>query len=128
MNSSRAHIAVVEDDPQMRALLNDFLISQGYSVTCFSSAMAALKVMTPESVSVDAIVADVVMPGLDGLELLKRMKKNHPETPLILITAFATEEGAMKATQFGAAAYFVKPFKLGLLASVITSQLKRRTD
>jgi DNA-binding NtrC family response regulator len=120
----RKRIFVVEDDQAMRTLLADFLSTQGHRVECFPSGLKLLKKLKLDPQNCVAIIADVVMPGMDGMELLKHVKQDHPEIPLILVTAFASEHGAMEAAQYGAAGYFTKPFKLDLLESALARALK----
>lgn len=107
----------------MRTLLKDFLTSQGYRVSCFANGTEALEALHNLTDSVDAVVCDLVVPGVDGIGVLRAMKIARPETPLILITAHGTEESADQAALHGAAAYFIKPFKLKHLASVISGHI-----
>lgn len=124
MTKSSPHIAVVEDDSQMRTLLRDFLTTQGYSVSCYGTGMEALNAFPDHPA--DAVISDIAMPGMTGVELLKRVKSETPSLPCILITAFATSEGEAEARKAGAAGYLTKPFKLGVLAAALREQLQKK--
>lgn len=129
MQNSKTHIAVVEDDSQMRTLLADFLTNQGYLVSCFSSGFDAATNLYSKNSSlsmVSAVVSDIAMPGVDGMELLKMYQKEKPELPFILITAYGSQEGAEKAKYLGAADYLIKPFKLGDLQSAIECSIEKQ--
>ena len=111
---------VVDDDREMRSLLEDFLHNQGYAVEAFPSAPEALAALEPGGKlgpqnpdgDVDFVISDIKMPQMDGLEFTARMRKLRPEVPIILITAFGSIETAIEAMRRGAFHYVVKPFKL----------------
>lgn len=127
-------IVVVDDDLQMRSLLNDVLTSHGYRVHLFPLATEALRALSPggelasdaSEGDVDVIISDIRMPELDGLELAERLKKLRPEIPLILITAFGSIETAIEAMKQGAFHYVVKPFKLTEMSVNIERALEVR--
>lgn len=116
----KGRIAVVDDEQEMRALLRDFLVDRGFQVLPFESATDALESLAPggkcaadqEDGDIDAIISDIKMPQIDGLELTSRLQTLRPEIPIILITAFGSIETAIEAMKRGAFHYVVKPFKL----------------
>ena len=115
--TSKSHIVVVDDDHEMRALLEDFLTQQSFKVTGFNLASDALKYFaeSPEAASVDLIISDLRMPQIDGLTFIEKLKSQKVEIPLILITAFGSVETAIEAIKKGAFDYITKPFKLAEL-------------
>lgn len=119
-------IAVVDDQPEMRQLLRDFLTTQGYRVECFSSSTGAIKALENQNghPRFAAIVSDVNMGGgMNGMDLLKSIKEEHPDLPVLLITAHSTKFQADEAKKAGAYDYLTKPFPLSRLANALQSVL-----
>ncbi|GAA0291183.1 sigma-54 dependent transcriptional regulator [Psychrosphaera haliotis] len=115
MNQSQ--ILVVEDDSGLREALVDTLSIAGYSVVEADSAETAL-VKLKETV-IDLIVSDVQMGGLSGLDLLKSVKKLYPNTPFLLMTAYAKIDHAVEAMKYGAIDYMAKPFAPEVLLNMV---------
>lgn len=118
-SSNKGRIIIVDDDSEMRSLLEDFLNNQGYRTITFPVATEALLALAPGGHlsnngegDVDAIISDIKMPGIDGMDFTAQLKKLRPEIPVILITAFGSIETAIEAMRKGAFHYVVKPFKL----------------
>jgi len=101
-------IFVVDDERIIRVSLVDELRDVGYHVREFSSGQAALLEM--QNTIPDVVISDLKMPRMDGLELLKRTKKQYPETCFILMTAYSTVSTAVEAMRNGAYDYITKPF------------------
>ncbi|MBU2883506.1 sigma-54 dependent transcriptional regulator [Psychrosphaera sp. B3R10] len=114
---SQTQILVVEDDSGLREALVDTLSIAGYSVVEADSAEAALVVMKQRVI--DLIVSDVQMGGLTGLDLLKSVKKLYPQTPFLLMTAYATIDHAVEAMKYGAIDYMAKPFAPEVLLNMV---------
>jgi two-component system response regulator HydG len=121
VKDSKGRIVIVDDDREMRSLLEDFLHSEGFACHPFASAVEALQALSaggslgasgPPSSEIDAIITDIRMPQLDGLEFTSRLQTVRPEIPVLLITAFGSIETAIEAMRRGAFHYVVKPFKL----------------
>ncbi|OPX37332.1 MAG: Fis family transcriptional regulator [Desulfobacteraceae bacterium 4484_190.2] len=104
----KSRILVVDDEAAVRESLNDWLMEDDYEVGLASSGEVAVS-MAQEN-SWDVILLDLKMPGMDGLETLKRLKKIMPEAEVIMMTAFATIDTAVQAMKEGAFDYLVKPF------------------
>lgn len=102
-------ILVIDDEINMLNLLKRILSKEGYEVTTCPTAEEALEKLGQKVY--DLIVADLVLPGMNGIELLKTVKKDWPNTPFILITAFASVESAVEAMKIGAYDYIAKPFQ-----------------
>lgn len=119
-------LVVIDDDREMRALLKDFLETRGYAVLEYSTAIEALNGI-PELENVDAVISDIKMPGINGLEFTSRMTQLRPEIPILLITAFGSIETAIEAMQRGAFHYIVKPFKLTEIAVQVERAVEHRS-
>lgn len=107
-------VLVVEDDEALRRLLAEILQNDGFMVTGASSAEEGLDLF--RSGEFDLVVTDIRLPGMNGLELLGKIKKEQPETEVIVVTASASLESALIALRSGALDYLLKPF--GSLKSV----------
>jgi two-component system, NtrC family, response regulator HydG len=119
-----ARILVVDDAPDTLELLQRNLASQGGTVHTASGAADALALL--ESVPVDLVVTDVRMPGVSGLDLIRQVRTRHPGVELIVITGYATIEGAVEALQLGACDYLAKPFTDEELFQAVRRVLARR--
>ena len=106
--TKKPRILVVDDEAAVRESLNDWLMEDDYEVGLAASGEDAVS-MAQEN-SWDVILLDLKMPGMDGLETLKRLKKMMPEAEVLMMTAFATIDTAVQAMKEGAFDYLVKPF------------------
>lgn len=116
-NPNKGHVAIVDDDDEMRSMLEDYFRSQDYQVSAFSSAIDALEKLRPIDPP-DVVVSDIRMPKMDGLEFTLKIKNQFPDICVILITAFGSIETAIEAIRRGAYDYLTKPFKLAALEVV----------
>jgi DNA-binding NtrC family response regulator len=113
-------ILIVDDDPGQRSLLNSFLRSQHFDTTTADSGERALELL--RTGKFDMMISDVRMPGMTGLETLRRARKEHATLPILLVTAFTDVRDAVTAMRDGAVNYLAKPIDLDeLLASVRTA-------
>lgn len=117
MKGSSSRILLVEDDDALREALADTLMLGGYDYLEAASAEAALKLLEQESVSM--VVSDVNMPGMDGHALLRTLRSQYPQLPVLLMTAYGTVQQAVTAMRDGAADYLVKPFAPKALLELI---------
>ncbi|HEA16314.1 MAG TPA: sigma-54-dependent Fis family transcriptional regulator, partial [Pseudoalteromonas prydzensis] len=107
-------LAIVEDDPDLLELLQEELASQGYQVTACGCAEDLLGCISEQRF--DLVISDIRLPGIDGMQLLQRLKQ-QPEPPaLLLITAFGTVRQAVNALKQGADDFLTKPLDLEHLA------------
>src|SRR3954464_714559 len=110
-------ILIVDDDPGQRSLLNSFLKGQGFETAVVDSGEKALETLRAGKFSM--MISDVRMPGLSGIETLRRARKEHITVPVLLVTAFTDVRDAVAAMRDGAVNYLAKPIDLDeLLASV----------
>ncbi len=123
----KARILVVDDEERMAAAIARALRRAGHACATFGSGEAALEAL--ERDGADAIVTDRKMPGVDGLELLRRVRASHPELPVILVTAHADVPSAVAAMRDGAFDYVAKPFDNEELRAIVARALElRRLD
>ncbi len=106
--TKKISILVVDDESSVRDSLYNWFIEDGFEVACAEDAKTALQML--ESEEFDIILSDIKMPGMDGLEMLKRIKNLKKDAIVIMMTAFATVETAVQALKEGAFDYVTKPF------------------
>ena len=121
--SSDARVVVVDDSRMHREMAADALI--GISrVECCDDGPAALAALDREPA--DLVITDLTMPGLSGLALMERMRRLHPETDFVVLTAHASLESAVEALRLGAIDYLRKPLEPRELVLVVQRTLDRR--
>jgi two-component system response regulator HydG len=108
MTNGKLDVLVVDDELAMRESIAAWLRQDGYQVAVADSGQAALDLM--EARPFDLALVDIKMPGMDGLELLGRIKQEHPDTLVIIITAYGSIESSVEAMKAGASDYLLKPF------------------
>lgn len=116
------HILVVDDEQKLRRVIEVHLNSAGFEVEKANSAEDALKLAD----RADLVLTDLRLPGMDGLELLSRLRAQNSHAPVIVMTAFGTIENAVEAMKSGAADFLLKPFSLDHLLTVINKALEVR--
>jgi two-component system, NtrC family, response regulator AtoC len=107
---SKRSILVVDDDQSVRSYLSDFLTSCGYTVECAESGDQAVTRLSGGYVPC-VIVQDIVMPGINGIEVLESVKKINPSIPVIILSAAGQIKTVVDAMKMGAADFLVKPFE-----------------
>ncbi len=107
--TKKGTIHIIDDEPIIHEVLGDLLTSEGYTVVNSSNGEEALEKNSPQSY--ELILLDLLMPGMDGIEVLKRLKKIDPHSIIVIITAYASVESAISAMKIGAFDYIQKPFK-----------------
>ena len=117
-------IHIIDDEPIIYEVLQDILTSEGYAVEVSINGQEALD--KHSSLKVDLILLDLLMPGMDGIEVLKRLKKIDPQVVVIIITAYASIESAISAMKTGAYDYIQKPFKHDELLLVVERAIAHR--
>jgi len=122
----RARLLIVDDEANLRAGLRDFLSLMGYHVGEAASGHEALKLL--ESEPYDLMVLDMRMPGMDGVEVMHRVRQTHPDLLIIVLTAHASLESAIAAVKSGAVDYMLKPFNVDDLAATISQALQERAE
>ena len=118
-------ILIVDDEISVRDSLQNWFEEDGYIVGCAENARIALSIL--ENERFDIILADIKMPGMDGLEMLRRIKVIEPLSIVIVMTAFATVDTAVQALKDGAFDYITKPFDPDDLSHLIRNASKQIT-
>jgi len=111
------NILVVDDEEPFRRLLKNELTRKGYSVSVAADGGEAQRLLSGHAF--DAVLLDVVMPGMDGLSLMKTLREDPSAPPIIVLTGKATVETAVEAMKNGAYDYLTKPYKLDELVIVV---------
>jgi two-component system, NtrC family, response regulator AtoC len=120
---ARSRVLVVEDDEETRLALSDALEDLGHQVKsepCAESALTAL-----EHDDVDAVLTDVRMPGMGGIELCRRLSGDRPNVPVVVMTAYGDVDSAVGALRAGAFDFITKPFSVDGVAEVLDNALDR---
>src|SRR3989475_13078184 len=121
---SKRSILVVDDDRSVRSYLSDFLTSCGYSIECAESGDQAVARLSAGYVP-SLIILDIVMPGINGIEVLESVKKINPSIPVIILSAAGQTKTVVEAMKMGAADFLVKPFEEQELELAIQNVLKK---
>ena len=119
-----AAVLVIDDEEVMRDILGTLLEREGYSVRLAASGQEGLDLA--KTLPFDAVIVDVMMPGIDGLQVLDELKKHDEELPVLMITAYASMESAITAMKKGAFDYITKPFKNDEVLVVLKNAIERR--
>ena len=114
-------ILIVDDEASIRKSLEGVLSDEGYSCALASDGADALSQL--ESLRPSLVILDIWMPGMDGIETLRRMKAAQPETPVIMMSGHATISTAIKATKVGASDFIEKPLELDVVLNAIRRAL-----
>jgi DNA-binding NtrC family response regulator len=119
----KAHVLVVDDDPQLLSLLVDTLTAIGYQVTGAPGGIEALDTLLTHKF--DLMVTDIKMPNLDGIQLLKKVRRHYPDMPVVFITGVVSQEIISHAAPDG---FLAKPFRIQHIEEVIERTLKSKRD
>jgi len=118
-------LLIVEDEETLCESLKRVLEREGYVVDAFTSAESVLGKI--EEMAYDLIISDITLPGIDGIELLRRIKEKLPEQIVIIITAYASIETAVGALRAGAYDYVIKPIMHEEIKRIVRNALKERS-
>ncbi len=121
---AKERILVVDDEKGMREMLKAFFEEEGYRVDVSPNGNRALELI--ERLSYDLVITDMVMPQMDGIKLMRKMREMGCDAITIMITAYATAESAVEAMKLGAYDYIIKPFKLDELRIIVRNALDKR--
>ena len=123
MPAASARLLIVEDEPAIALALEDDLTLEGYTVTMVHTAFDALKRAKVEKF--DAILLDVMLPGKDGFEVCRELRRSGVRTPILMLTARTLEAEKVLGLQVGADDYVTKPFGIRELRARIAALLRR---
>jgi FixJ family two-component response regulator len=119
-------ISIVDDDPLARDGIRELVESLGYKATTFESAQHFLE--SSMLAETTCLVTDVQMPGMNGLELQEALQSQGHQTPVIVITAYPSENHRTRALANGAVGFLTKPFDEGSLIECLTVAIKLRSS
>ncbi len=122
--SSNPYVAIVDDDPSIRTALGRALRIENYDVELFEDGTSALKAVQLRAP--DAIVLDLQLPDIDGLEVCRRIRRGGDATPILMLTARDAVNDRVEGLDVGADDYLVKPFDLAELLARLRALLRRR--
>jgi len=120
----KGRILAVDDQRYFRELLDGMLSEEGYEVVTAASGEEALRVL--DQSRFDVVLTDLVMPGMDGNDLVHRVKERDPEQDIVVITGVVDVKTAVEAMKLGAAEYLIKPFDRSTLAAALEKLLQNR--
>jgi two-component system response regulator FlrC len=124
MNQPNESVLIVEDDAALREALIDTLEAAGLTTVAAADASGALQALTATDIAL--VISDVQMPGANGYELLSSIRRQRPELPVVLMTAYGTVSQAVAAMREGASDYIVKPFDAQALITMAKRVLDER--
>ncbi|MFQ5560270.1 MAG: sigma-54-dependent transcriptional regulator [Nitrospinota bacterium] len=116
-------ILIVDDEQEMRLALSEALTSFGFSVQTAENGLQGLQIIKNSQISL--VITDVRMPGMDGVEMLREIRRGDCDIPVIVITAYGAVENAVEAMKFGAADYILKPFSADTLEEAVATVLRK---
>ncbi len=119
------NILVIDDERSLVELLTLVFKKEGYGVKQAMSGQKALDILAKEAV--DLVITDIRMPGLDGMEVLRRVRSGRPEVPVVMMTAYGTVQQAVEALKAGALDYVVKPFDVDELRIIVARGLAQKS-
>jgi DNA-binding NtrC family response regulator len=108
--NSAATVLIVDDEDATRSLCQDVVTEAGFRAKAASTTEQAIEILDEHPIEI--VITDLRVPAIGGINLLKRVRQNHPETAVIVLTQYGTIESAVEATRFGAADYVTKPFHI----------------
>lgn len=120
--SNKPRILIVDDEPNIRRILQVAFEKQGYNVSTAEDALHAERLLGKECIQ--CVLTDVTMPGKTGYQLLKEIKEHLPDVPVIVMTAFGTIPQAIQAIRDGAFEFVTKPFDLESLKKIVASAIE----
>ena len=123
---SLGKVLIVDDEPEVRQVLQEFLSGRGYDVLVAESGSEALSVLGVDQP--DLVLLDVTMPGMDGVETLRRIVALPQPVPVIMVTANADIATTSKLLAMGAVDYIPKPFDLDYLDQAVSIQVAAAQD
>ncbi len=119
-------ILIVEDEPHLADGLRFNLEMEGYQTTIAHDGESALAAVTSGGRQYDAVILDVMLPGIDGFEVAARLRRSGDYTPILMLTARSRPEDVLRGFEAGADDYLPKPFELSILLARLNGLLRRR--
>lgn len=118
-------LLIVDDQTGIRLLLNEVFTKEGFATRLAANGAEAMQSVA--EVQPDCVLLDMKMPGIDGVEVLKRIKKDWPEIPVIMMTAYGEIDLTKDAMEHGAIRYFTKPFNIYEVRDAVLETISKTT-
>lgn len=125
MAKKTGNILVVDDEPNIRRVLEAVLTRDGHTVCTAENGRKGLEIVSNNS-EIDVVISDLIMPDINGVELLSAIRENNPDIAVLMITAHGTIKSAVDAMKLGAFDYVTKPFDLDDIKLVVKNALDRK--
>ncbi len=122
-----SRILIVEDEEHLATGLKFNLEAEGYRVVVYESGEAALELLSNDGDDVDLVLLDVMLPGIDGFEVVQQLRAAGNFVPVMMLTARGQNEDVLRGFELGADDYLPKPFDLSILTARIQGLLRRKT-
>ena len=119
-------LLIADDEPNIRRVLQAIFVKDGYEVQVAENGVKALEWASANPVSL--LITDLIMPDMNGVELIQKVKQKHPEAVAIVITAYATIKTCVDAMRFGASDYITKPFDMDEIRAVVKRAVARAAE
>ena len=125
MHERGLQVLIVDDEEELVSAIRERLELRGFRASGVASGTAALDYLAENSC--DVVLLDVKMPGLGGLEVLQRIKEEHPHIAVLMLTGHGSKRDAEEGTRLGAYDYLVKPVRIGVLSQMLRDAVEDRT-
>lgn len=117
------HILIVDDQLGIRMLLKEVFSQEGYEVSLAANGMETLEIASKESL--DGVLLDMKIPGMDGIKILSLLKEKYPDLPVMMMTAYGELNLVNEARELGASLYFTKPFDIFEVRDAVNKLLNK---
>ncbi|RMF60045.1 MAG: response regulator [Calditrichaeota bacterium] len=125
MKRKKPHLLIVDDERPVLTVLNEYFSMLPYHVTTVETGEEAMKILNSND-KIDLLIADIHLPGMSGIDLLKYCGEIRPDVPVIIITGFRTLDYAISALKHGAHDFITKPFELSEVKKIVDKVLRYR--
>ncbi len=119
-------LLIADDEPNIRRVLQAIFVKDGYEVQVAENGVKALEWASANPVSL--LITDLIMPDMNGVELIQKVKQKHPDSVAIVITAYATIKTCVDAMRYGASDYITKPFDMDEIRAVVKRAVARAAE
>ena len=119
-------LLIADDEPNIRRVLQAIFVKEGYEVHVAENGVKALEWASANPVSL--LITDLIMPDMNGVELIQKVKQRHPDAVAIVITAYATIKTCVDAMRYGASDYITKPFDMDEIKAVVKRAVTRAAE
>ena len=120
------NLLIADDEPNIRRILQAIFVKDGYEVQVAENGIKALEWAATHPV--DVLITDLIMPDMNGVELIQKIKRRHPAAVAVVITAYATIKTCVDAMRYGASDYITKPFDMDEIRAVVKRAVMRATE